>query len=97
MNFVCTDTPEFIVRLHKPVEGQTTTTVHDPDDDSADLTEASDLPIFVDPKDPSYAELPGKPLVGDGLLTAATPFFGFTAVSFAAAVIDQIKARRHRP
>ena len=70
--------------------------MHDPDDDPADLTKANNLPIFVDPKDPTYAELPGKPLVGAALLTGATLFFGFTAVSFAAAVVGQIKASRHR-
>ncbi|HZZ96372.1 MAG TPA: hypothetical protein VFE19_05135 [Jatrophihabitantaceae bacterium] len=97
VNYVCTNTPDFIVRLHRPVEGRTTTTVHDPDDDPADLTYRNNLPILVDPQEPSYAELPGKPLVEAGLLTGATLFFGFTVIAFGAAVVDQIRAHRRQP
>ena len=94
IRFGCSDSPEFFVRLHKPVEGRTTTTVHDPDYDSADLTYASDLPIFIDPQDPSYAELPGKPLVGAVVLTGAVLFLGFTTVAFGGGVVAELKVRR---
>jgi hypothetical protein len=92
--FVCSDSPDFVVRLHKPVKGRTTTTVHDPDYDPADLVARNDLPIFVDPQDPSYAELPGKPLVGTEVLTGAVLFLGFTVAAFGGAIGTEIRARR---
>ena len=47
------------VSLASPVGGQARTTVHVPDYESA--SPGDRLTVLVDPKDPSYAELPGSP------------------------------------
>ncbi len=51
------------VRLSVPVDGNATTTVHEPTPDGRGaIGQAIDL--LLDPQDPGYAELPGAPFVG---------------------------------
>ncbi|WP_328461695.1 hypothetical protein OG896_33825 [Streptomyces sp. NBC_00669] len=74
------------VRLGEPVDGQATTTVHDPSLTS--LKPGAAVRVLVDPKGPGYAEFPGRRFNGNStsqqdavrlLLLVCCAAFAFTA------------------
>jgi hypothetical protein len=55
------DTYNYDVALSAPVDATTHTVVHDPTKNDTDFSTGDTLTALVNPKDPGYAELPGRP------------------------------------
>ena len=75
--YSCSTTFSAPVTLASPVDGQVTSTLHGAG--RYDAVDGNQVDVLVDPKDPSYAELPGYPLDGSSswvLFGAGSLFFG---------------------
>lgn len=81
--------------LASPVGGTTETLVHDPTEDSQRLVPGDQVDVLVDPQDPGYAELPGRPVQSSrwyvGPLVLTLVLIGLVAL------IASRSLRRRRP
>jgi hypothetical protein len=85
------------VTLAPPVDGHSTTTVHDPQ--ASNLIAGEGLQILVDPQEPGYAELPGHPFVPSWLwIIPATGSLAFCLIGLlpTATMIVRMVGRHRR-
>ncbi len=84
------------VRLEEPVNGQAVTTAHLPS--LTPMKPGTAVAVLVDPKDPGYAEFPGRRYVKNSVAqVAAVTFLGCLGFfSFAAAWWGRVWYRQHK-
>jgi hypothetical protein len=87
-----------MVRLAPPVDGHSTTTVHDPH--ASNLIAGEGLQILVDPQQPGYAELPGHPFVPSWVwIIPATTSLAFCLIGLlptATMIVRRVRRYRRR-
>jgi hypothetical protein len=88
-------TYDYDVALAVPAAGRTSTRLHDPSRDTQNFDVKDAVTVLVDPKQPGYAEVPGRELQSRwwflGPLFFALLFLGLATLL----VYEEIKHRRH--
>jgi hypothetical protein len=90
------NTYDYDVQLFSPVSGASTTRVHDPSQNFHDFFVGDTVRVLVDPKQPGYAEIPGRPYASS-LWWLVPLVMGLVFVLVGGLVAwEQVRHRRHR-
>ena len=87
-----TDTAQVAATLSQPVGGRSATVISIPDNVSYTVGQA--IGVLVDPRDPGYAELPGRPYSTDSAAYGLSAGAALAIVAGAAAVVRAVRLRR---
>jgi hypothetical protein len=91
----CDWTSAITVVMTPPVDGESETVVHYPD--FSDLEAGDRVAVLIDPRQPNYAELPGRKLISSGTWIAFVVFaalFALLALGDLLALFRQLAHRR---
>jgi hypothetical protein len=90
------NTYEYDVALSNPVNGRDTTRVHDPSQNRRDFFTGEPITVLVDPKQPSYAEIPGMPAISSKWWISIVTIGGVFVLVGGFVAWEQKRHRRHR-
>jgi hypothetical protein len=90
-------TYDYDVALAVPAGPASRTIAHDPTRDFQRFSQGDKISVLVDPRQPGYAELPGKPVESSWWFTVPLTLAAVFLAPVALIAIEEVRHRRRRP